>query len=640
MTRALLIQLPVPQLNYGVQTGNIPLGAACLKHAARHLSGAQVDILPESLTAYLSDTALLENILARKPDIVGFTVYCWNLERSLHFAERLKEHYAPRVVFGGPEITPDNHAVRSGAVDFYVYGEGEAVFLKLLEDPSVWEKGWSMQPAGSIFEKSPSPYLHNLLEPEIENVMLLETQRGCPYRCGYCYYNKSHDGLSFADKTHLLQGVRWALDHRVKELYLLDPSLNAHPGLKELLKNIRAINKDRNLEIISEIRAESIDAELAELFAEAGFTWFEIGLQSTNPRALKIMNRPIRLEQFARGAKLLKQSGIVPAIDLIVGLPGDDLQGFSRSVEFVAENNLADDVQVFPLLVLPGTDFRLTSTELGLRFDPAPPYALIESATFSAEDMLLAFDHAEVRFDVVLYPMPDLDVSWKFGGHGQLQTEPLDIAVKIADELLITKLQLHYERPPSELAELAKRLTQPYQVFVHPTLPDPEYIQSAIRILTAANPHTPFEVVFWEPERTPHCPTILSAARLQRPHFLDQDLRYLFPTAGNRAVLFTLVSQDPTPRFNGDMQRQVFWWKKNRFPQMAELLNFSELDGILVDVAAGSSEVELWQDRFAAKAADIPFVSFGDVLIQRRWLELTMPDDYAGKVLNWAGTAS
>lgn len=634
MVRAFLLQLPVPRLNYGVHTGNIPLGAACLKQAARHVPGTQVDILPESIAAYLGDTALLDIIIARRPDIVGFTVYCWNLERSLYFAKKLKEHFAPRIVFGGPEITPDNPAVISDAVDFYVFGEGEAIFIKLLEDPIIWNQRSALAPAGDLFKKSPSPYLLNLLEPEIENVMLLETQRGCPYHCGYCYYNKSHQGLSFANKTHLLQGVQWALDHRVKELYLLDPSLNAHPKLKELLKEISRINLHRRLDIISEMRAESIDAELADLFAAAGFSWFEIGLQSTNPRALKIMNRPTQLKQFARGAQLLKQSGIVPAIDLIVGLPGDDLRAFSRSVEFVADNNLADDVQVFPLLVLPGTDFRLNSNELGLRFDKTAPYTLIESASFSAEDMLLAFDHAEVRLDVVLYPMPDLDVSWR-SGKKRSQATPGDITVKIADELFVAKLQLNSERPLSELAALARRLTQPYQVFIHPALQAQEYIRTAVTLLTEANPFTPFELIFLEPARVPHSPSILSAAKLQRPHFLDQDLRYLFSADGNRAVLFTLISQDAEPRFNGDMERQVFWWKKNRYPELAELLKLADLDGILIDVAGDVGETEAWQDSFVANAENLPFISFADVLLQKRWLMLTMPDDYAAKALNW-----
>ena len=634
MLRVLLLQLPVPRMNYGVQTGNIPLGAACLKQAAGILPGVQIDILPESVAAYLGDAAIMKILLDRKPDIVGFTVYCWNLARSLYVAEKLKTRDGPRVIFGGPEVTPDNPAVLSKAVDFYVYGEGEALFLKLLENPAAWEKKSAMEPAGALFKKSPSPYLQNLLEPEIENVMLLETQRGCPYRCGYCYYNKSHDGLSFADETRLLQGVQWALDQGVKELYLLDPSLNAHPGLEDLLRKISRINRNRNLKIISEIRAEAIDEKMADLLVAAGFSWFEIGLQSTNPRALKIMNRPTHIKRFALGAKRLKQRGIVPAIDLIVGLPGDDLQGFCRSVQFVAENDLADDIQVFPLSVLPGTDFRANSHELGLRFDPSPPYTLIENATFSADDMLLAFDHAEVRFDVVLYPMPDLDVSWKIGkarGEAALQ----DIAVKIGDERFIAKLQLKSARPLSEVAKLAKRLTQPYQIFVHPGLPDPDYLKSVISVLSAANPFTPFEIVFMEPARMPETRSLLSAVRLQRPHFLDQDLRYLFPREGNRAVLFTLISRDARPRFNRDMERQVFWWKKKGFPGMTDLSQLSGLDGILIDVAGSNGETEAWQDRVAGNAENMPPVSFADVRQQRRWLMLTMPDDYVGKALDW-----
>lgn len=634
MIHVLLLQLPVPRLNYGVQTGNIPLGAGCLKLAAGMLPQVQVDILPESIASYLGDAALIDILAARKPDIVGFTVYCWNLQRSLFFAKKLKECYSPRIIFGGPEITPDNSLLDSDRLDFLVYGEGEAVFRHLLQDQKFWSKQRAAQPAGAIFKNSPSPYIQDLMEPEIENMVLLETQRGCPYRCGYCYYNKSHKGVSFADEALLLRGIQWAIDHEVRELYLLDPSLNVRPGLKNLLKKISVMNKERHLAVISEIRAEAIDAQLADLFAAAGFHWFEIGLQSTNPRALQIMNRPTHIERFAQGATLLKKRGIVPAIDLIVGLPGDDLQGFSRSVGFVVENNLQDDVQVFPLSVLPGTDFRLRSNELGLRFEKSPPYTLVENPTFCADDMLMAFDHAEARMDVVLYPMPDLDVSWKLG-QKNTEANAQDIAVKIGNRRYVAKVQLNANRPVSELESLAKRLTQPYQIFIHPGLSDPGAIKTAIKVLSAANPFTPFEIVFLEPGQLPHTPSILIAAKLQRPHFLDQDLRYLFPREGNRAVLFTLVSCDPRRRFNRDMQRQVFWWKKNRLPQIKDLAELSGLDGILIDTAGSDIELGKWQDRFAGRAADIPSISFADVLLQRRWLMLTMPEDYVRQALKW-----
>ena len=324
----------------------------------------------------------------------------------------------------------------------------------------------------------------------------------------------------------------------------------------------------------------------------------------------------------------------MPAVDLIIGLPGDDLQGFSHSVEFVAQNDLHDDIQVFPLSVLPGTEFRLNCDKLGLRFDKSPPYTLIESPKFSNEDMLLALDYAEVRFDVVLYPMPDLDVSWKLGSDPVTATS-LDIAVQIGKENYVAKLQLDSKRPLSELESLARRLTQPYQIFIHSSLRDPDFIKKTLGILSALNPFTPLEVIFLEPQATPDTAAFLSAVELQRPHFLDQDQRYLFPGEGNRAVLFSFVTQDATHRFSGDMQRQIFWWKKNRFPEMGDLAELSALDGILIDAARSDAEIEMWQDRFAGHAEDILFVSFADVLLQKRWRLLTTPDDYVAKALNW-----
>jgi hypothetical protein len=178
-------------------------------------------------------------------------------------------------------------------------------------------------------------------------------------------------------------------------------------------------------------------------------------------------------------------------------------------------------------------------------------------------------------------------------------------------------------------------LTQPYQIFIHSGLSDPDFVQKAVGVLSAANPFTPFEIVFLEPGQLPHTPSILSAAKLQRPHFLDQDLRYLLPRKGNRAVLFTLVSQDARLRFNRDMERQVFWWKENRLPEMADLSPLSDLDGILIEADGSDTETEAWQDRFAGRAEELPFISFADVWLQRRWLMLTMPDDYVRQALNW-----
>ena len=633
MTRVLLVQLPIPRQNFGRKTGNVPLGAACLKQAVRNLSGVAVDILPESLVSYLADAALVETIRDRRPDVLGFTVFSWNIERSLHVAEKIKEAGGPRIVFGGPEITPDNALPRAPQVDFRVHGEGEAVFRRLLSEPAFWANGSAAESAADIFRSAPSPYLSGWLEPEVQRLMLLETQRGCPYHCGFCYYNKSRAGLVFAEEEHLLRAFAWAVERRISEVYLLDPSLNARPNLKGLLAGIGRLNAEKRIRLFSEIRAEAIDETLADLLAAAGFTWFEVGLQSTNPKALKIMNRPTRLDRFVQGAQRLKQKGITPSLDLIIGLPGDDLAGFMRSVDFVADHDLQDDVQIFPLSILPGTSFRRRRRELGLGFEAHPPYTVIATPTFAPEDFLLAYDYAEKRLDTVFFPLPDLDLSWRLAGAAGRKGPP-DIRVGLGGRSYVAKLNLQGERPIAEIKRLAGCLTQPYQVLVGPAVGDPAYLKKVLAVLTAANPFTPLEVVFFDPAELPVTAGLLSSVRLRRPHFLDGDLRFLFPQPGNRAVLFTVVSGARQPRFQGEMERQAYWWRRSELPDLEDLGEFAELDGVLIDSAVPPAEICAWQDRWEP-AAEQYHISFAEVGLQRRWLLLTYPDEYVEKVMAW-----
>ena len=627
MAGVLLVQLPIPQLNYGRQTGNIPLAGALLKQAAHGLEGVEIEILPESLTAYLGDQALLDIILDRQPEIIGFSVFCWNVDRSLYFAEQIKKRRSSYIIFGGPEVCPDNPKVVSPYVDFLVFGEGEEVFRRLLADPLFRETGTAAIPADEDFRTSPSPYPAGLLEPGIEEMMLLETQRGCPYSCGYCYYAKSRDKIALKNENLLLDAVNWAVREEIPELYLLDPSLNARPRLVDFLKKVRAINKDGQMGLISEIRAEAIDAPLAELLAETGFSWFEIGLQSVNPSALEVMNRPLNQARFIDGINQLKKNGIIPRIDLIAGLPGDDLDGFTRSVDFVIEHDLQDDIQVFPLSVLPGSDFRRRAGELKLKHSTEPPYLTLGTPEFPKPHIFLAFEYAEYKLNVAFHPLPHLDPAWEKSPSSQTGASP-DHMVRLGGRDFIAKLILNRERPLREIEALAGRLTHPYQIFVRPEAENAAYLGKALEITTSANPLTPFEVIFLEPRTIPRVERLQNHIKLQRPHFLDVEHQYQDSGLGDRAVIFTLVSKNPGLRFEGPMQRQVYWLTGERLPEPDELNQWSNLDGVLIDTDQPDQAVLDWQARAAPLADDIPDVCFARIHLQDNWLRLTKPEDF------------
>jgi radical SAM superfamily enzyme YgiQ (UPF0313 family) len=634
MTDVLLIQLPIPRLNYGRRTGNIPLAAACLQQAASDLPGVRVDVLAERVASFIGDAALLGLISERRPDIVGFTAYSWNIERILYLSQHLKNAFGPQIAVGGPEITPDNSLLPSAHLDFLVYGDGEAVFRRLLKDEALWSRGHAAAEAADLFRSSRSPYLSGGLEPQIENVMLLETQRGCPHHCAFCYYNKLHKGLVFAERDRVLEAVQWACDQRIGELVLLDPSLNARPDLPDLLKEIRRINHGRRLSIFSEARAEGIEAGLAALFASAGFRGFEIGLQTTHPPALKAMRRAMNVDRFLQGTRLLRSNGIGVALDLIIGLPKDTPVSFRRSVDFVAENDLGADVQLFPLAVLPGTEFRQRHSDLGLIFDPHPPYTIEQTPAFGQAEFLSALDYAENRLGTAFFPPPNLDIAWHFDGPDR-EKSAFDIHVRLGGGTYLNKLLLFEKRPLEQLSGLAGRLTLPYQIFIGPRLEDRVYLGSVLQMVTAANPFCPLEIVLIDPPPALAGMNLLDHIRLRRPHFLDGDLRFLLAQPGNRAVLMTVVSRETDPRFQDDMQRQIYRWPSDTLPEKADLDKLFELDGVLLDASAPSERLHRWQDRMAPRAADLPYISFSHLDLQKRWLALTAAEDYANGVMEY-----
>src|SRR5262245_49255942 len=432
----IFVQLPIPPVGPQPIRGNVPLAAGYLNLYAR-LRGLEsqfdIQILPTSDANTLCDQGLVEAILERDPWLVGFTCYLWNIERTLWIAWRIKERRPQvRILIGGPEVTLDNAWVLDHpAVDYAAIGEGEQTFADLLaaliddNETATRIPGLlchssafggqrsafiSRQPLPHLNDIS-SPYLAGILDAADERMLLLETIRGCIFKCKFCYYPKSYDDLYFVSEERIVANLEHARRRGATEVVLLDPTLNQRPHFADFLRLLARENPGRQFTYFGELRAEGINREVAHLLHEAGFDEVEIGLQSIDPLAMDLMDRHNNLRAFERGARAMLDLGIKVKVDLIIGLPGDTVDSIRRGIDYVRNSGLYTQVQVFNLAILPGTSFRQEAAQLGLRYQDRPPYYVLETPTLSTQQMYDLMAEAEDAFGTEFDPLPDPSLS-------------------------------------------------------------------------------------------------------------------------------------------------------------------------------------------------------------------------------------
>src|SRR5262245_11781121 len=258
----LLMQLPIPPLGPAPIRGNVPLAAAYLKlFADRKGLGAfyDIEVVPPLAANTLGDRALAAALAERRPWLVGFTCYVWNIERTLWIAAELKKRLPQvRIVLGGPEITADNGWVlETPDHDYAAVGEGEQTFAELLmalhgdERPPLPIAGLACRsaPVPPTF-RTPiadlnllgSPYLAGILDAADEQMLLLETTRGCVFKCKFCYYPKSYDKQYFLSAENILANLRHADERGAREVFLLDPTLNQRKDFDDFVRLLGRAN--------------------------------------------------------------------------------------------------------------------------------------------------------------------------------------------------------------------------------------------------------------------------------------------------------------------------------------------------------------------------------------------------------------
>lgn len=558
MNKVLFVQLPPPRFSFSEAPSNIPLAAGFVSAAldATAQGGLSSEILEPQIVDIFADHGLALEIVKRRPAILAMTLYVWNVDRSLFLASNIKR-LAPqtRILIGGPEVTPDNDWVmRHPSVDAGVFGEGESrvgpLIAALLRGDIPELTGFFLKtPTGLRLDPRPSPawdlslcrypYLDRLISPSLDGTLFLETVRGCPFRCRYCYYHKAFQGV----RRHPALSIDEVLDFAysegsgVSEIYLMDPTFNVGPEFKKLARSMAERRNLRQVALHTELRADLLSPEDVILLKAAGLVSAEVGLQSVNPEALKKAGRTGDPERTARGIALLKEAGIEVTTGIILGLPGDTPEGFSATLEWLKRAGAYSVVHPFVLSVLPGTDFRAEAENLGMKFAPRPPYYVISTRTFTEANFKAALLECENTFDMELDYIPPPSMV----DQGPHIVTDLDRTPYVSKWIV----NLGTSRWRDLLSQVVRKATDPFTFWFKGALDETSMI-FLVRQFADANPHACVHVAL-ELEDLPDLRFFDRAlqAAAQPNHYLNRAYRPLYGQGEIISVNFWIVWPDP-----------------------------------------------------------------------------------------------
>lgn len=366
--------------------------------------GHSAVLLEETVNSQI--LAVLEKLMAQQAEVYGFSVHIWNKPFVFRLVRMLKSLRPEAIiVLGGPEVAFDAERIfcELPETSYIVQGEGELVFSELLETLAsgkpvpahiayVDEDGVQLNGGTTVIDDLgalPFPY------PDLEQIkaehkiVYYEATRGCPFNCSYCL-----SGISRSVRKRPLELVLRDMDRFMAAGVPLVKFVDRTYNLDEqyflpMMRYLAAA--DTNATFHFEIKADILSEAVLDFLATVPKNRFqlEIGIQSTHKPTLNAINRQDNWERLSDNVKRLLSFGNMHIhVDLIAGLPYEDLQQFGQSFNDVYGLH-AHMLQLGFLKVLQGTQMNGEKAEHGLVYMAEPPYEILATKYMPYEDLQL-----------------------------------------------------------------------------------------------------------------------------------------------------------------------------------------------------------------------------------------------------------
>jgi radical SAM superfamily enzyme YgiQ (UPF0313 family) len=335
-------------------------------------------------------------IVKADSDLVCISNYAWTYKticRVLDLLTRAKADL-PRLVLGGPSCAGrmgDEILNQYSIVSALVDGEGEPAFLDicraLVGNPradlfatarncAIRGEGGSVVRANmnhriQQLDDIPSPYLTGIIPPGPVPVFY-ETNRGCPYRCAFCYWGNGNSRVFRLSHARIREELEFFAQNKVSAFWLSDANFGMFADDEEIADMLAEINarhgfpfavvgvnwaknsSDRVLEIASTLKRGRMRCTTT------------LALQTVTRAAEQASRRySMKPSRFVGLISSAEERGLDTYTDILWGLPGESVEEYIDGVDAVAATGVPV-IFIHQLYLLPGTELYNDRDTLGL----------------------------------------------------------------------------------------------------------------------------------------------------------------------------------------------------------------------------------------------------------------------------------
>lgn len=374
--------------------------------------------------------------LAKKPLVVGTTAMLGpQIKYAVEIGNFVKKHN-PRVamVIGGPcaSVLPIQ-ALESGAFDVVLKGDGEETFLKLISE--LYKKRKKINDGIDFLKKIKGLYIRNkfgkiiftgeapLVDlnkmPDVpyelvnvydylpkrggEPTIDMETSRGCPYSCRFCYNPIFNSKRWRAYKPELLlESVKKLKDkYGIKSVWFIDDEFFINLKRAEvIIRGLKNIGIRWTIQGVTAKSILSMNNRYLKMLVESGCEQINIGAESGSNRILKNTKKGILKRDIIKVNNKLKPFSIMPWYYFMVGFPGETSRERKMTIKLIIklleDNKRAKISGIGCYTPYPGTELFDEAKKYGYK----PPKHFIDWSDYAVDRINVPWLKGRVKSEV------------------------------------------------------------------------------------------------------------------------------------------------------------------------------------------------------------------------------------------------